>query len=351
MGTGDDGSGNSTSAASMTIRTTAGLLITATTILVVTWPGCPAHGQGVSREVEEALRETRFDRPPSPVEKQELVDRLRRHGIETVTDLRPYLKRSEEVRGNALIAIGHVGNVDPGTLKAIEDLARSAARSPAPSVATAVRIVLNNLPRREAADFAISIAPQASMPPLHELMSWVSSQDRAWIAASPRAASLAKNCLLSMNALFQTGTYSGKWPMTFSLSVERPPFSERAHSETVTRTFLTAVRNAARVTDLRNIAFISSFMAVARGAKTAPLLVEEGLVEIVTTAPAPLVKLILWRMSADGLAHTESGQRVVAAVLRRFPDLASFIDRLTNALSAGSGNDVKDEIDRALREL
>jgi hypothetical protein len=105
--------------------------------------------------------------------------------------------------------------------------------------------------------------------------------------------------------------------------------------------------------DLQRIGFISSFAIVARGAEAKPRLVEDGLVRIVKTGSDPLVKLILWRMSIEGLAETTSGERVVAAALKRSPGLAGYVEQLRNRSRgvAGTDADLKSEIERALREL
>jgi hypothetical protein len=156
-----------------------------------------------------------------------------------------------------------------------------------------------------------------------------------------------------MAFLFEIGTYSGGQPISFSMAVEQPPFDDEAHVEDVTRAFLSALQNAGRMTDMQRIGFISSFAIVARGAEAKPRLVEDGLVRIVKTGSDPLAKLILWRLSIEGLAETKSGERVVAAALKRSPALASYVEQLRSRSRgvAGTEADLKNEIERAFREL
>ena len=342
--------GSSRGRAAMTVWRIAGALIM---VVAVSHPASAAPNRGISAEVEKVLAETSCERPPSLPEKQRLVELLQRRGVETLTDLHPYLGRSETVRHNALIAIGHMGNIDARTLEVIQEVARAAKDSPAPSVAVAVRLALDNSTWPAALDFGLSIAPQVSWRPLLEIMAWISAQDQASIAASKQAVFLTRVCLHRMASLFETGDYSGNQPLGCSMAVERLPFSDRAYAEDVTRAFLTAIRNAGRMKDTEEIGMISSFMVVAREAEGAPELVEDGLMDIVTTGPEPLVKLVLWRMSIDGFAATKSGQRIVAEALKNSPALASYLDQLRSASkgASGTGNGLRNEIDKAFRDL
>ena len=54
-------------------------------------PGRLALAQAVSKEAEGFLREVRFERPPTRLERKELLEALRLRGIVTATDLRPFL--------------------------------------------------------------------------------------------------------------------------------------------------------------------------------------------------------------------------------------------------------------------
>jgi hypothetical protein len=291
--------------------------------------------QGVSSEIEALLASTPSDRPLSVTEKDALVRQLRRRGIETLTDLHPYLARSETVRGSALVAIEHIGGVDPPTVRRIRQLVASTGTTPDPSVATAVRIVLEGSARDVAVGFANDVAPIVQLAPLSEIAWWLVRQDRAWLADAAPAHEVAAGCLERLPALFGTGTYAGRWPMRFALVAQRLPFDAPAHTAAVIRAFLTAVENAGRTTDLRELAFIGSFAAVARLAERAPEDVERGLAGIVTTGALPLTRLVLWRMHTDGLATTAAGARVIGLAIARFPDLRSFVARLADPAASG----------------
>ena len=324
-----------------------------TMLLVVSPQGYAARNSGVTEEVERVLAETNFERPPSLTQKQQLVERLQRRGIETITDLHPYLGRSETVQHNALLAIEQMGEIDSKTLGLIEALAREAQDSPAPSVATAVRIVLERSEWPAAFDFALAIAQKGHRKPLLELMSWLSAQDQSSLGASEETAALTRACLHRIASLFETGTYSGEQPLSFSMAVERPPFDNDVYLKDVAGAFLSAIRNAGRMTDMKEIGFISSFSVVARGAEATSQLVEDGLVQIVTTGSDPLVKLVLWRMTIDGLASAKSGDRIIEAALKKSPGLAAYVDQLRrmNQAVAGMDSGIKNQIQEALRDL
>jgi hypothetical protein len=334
----------------MALSSIAGALIM---VFAACNPAYAARDAGISQAVEEVLVETHFERPPSLAEKRQLVERLRRRGIETVTDLQPYLGRSETVRQNTLFAIEQMGDIDPKTLRLIENLAREAEDSPAPSVTTAVRLVLEKSEWAAALDFASAIAPKSHHKPLLEIMAWISAQDQSLLSASEKATALTRICLYRMDSLFETGTYSGEQPLSFSMAVQRPPFNDNMYAENVTGAFLSAIENAARMKDMREIGFISSFAIVARGAEVTPQLVEDGLIQIVTTGPSPLVKLVLWRMTIDGLASTKSGERILAAASEKSPGLAGYLDELRSLDQGVAGMDsgLKNEIEQALRDL
>ncbi len=293
-----------------------------------------ARAQGVSPEVEALLASSPSDRPLSVTERDTLVRQLRRRGIETLTDLHPYLGRSETVRGSALIAIEHIGGVDPPTVRRIRQFVESTGTTPDPSVATAVRIVLEGSERDVAVGFANDVAPIVQLAPLSEIAWWLVRQDRAWLADAAPAHEVAALCLERLPAVFGTGTYAGRWPMRFALVAQRLPFDAPPHTAAVIRAFLTAVENAGRTTDLRELAFIGSFAAVARLAGRAPEDVERGLAGIVTTGALPLTRLVVWRMHTDGLAATAGGARVIGLAVARFPDLRSFIARLADPVTS-----------------
>jgi len=334
----------------MALRTIAGALI----ILVAAFsPAYAVRDAGISQAVEEALAETHFERPPSLAEKRQLVERLRRQGIETITDLHPYLGRSETVRHNTLFAIEQMGDIDPKTLGLIEKLAREAEDSPAPFVTTAVRLVLERSEWPAALDFARAIAPKSHHKPLLEIMAWISAQDQSLLSASEEATALTRVCLYRMDSLFETGTYSGEQPLSFSMAVQRPPFNDNMYAEDVTGAFLSAIRNAGRMRDMEKIGFVSSFAVITRGAEVTPQLVEDGLIQIVKTGSSPLVKLVLWRMTIDGVASTKSGERILAAASEKSPGLAGYLDQLRSMDQAMAGMDsgLKNEIEQALRDL
>lgn len=308
---------------------------------------------GLSAEVREVLAQTHFQRPPSRAEKDAFLRRLRRRGIETLTDLKPYLDGSEPVRANALLAMEHMGDIDTNIMERIEELAHTAGDSPAPSVALAVRIILKYAPPRRALELGSAIAPQANLASLYELMSWIRAQDQTRLAEPEEAAMLTTRCFRRLRSLFGSGRYSGKWPLRFSLIVEHPPFDDPAHIAAAVDAFLAAVSNAGGFTDLEEIALVSAFEVVARAARRAPNLVEARLTSVAATAPLPVVHLILWRMSADGLDATAEGMRIRAKALRRFPDLAEFVERLhgTDDWRSPAGDELKEDIRRAFAAL
>jgi hypothetical protein len=316
-------------------------------------PGRLAFAQAVSQEAEGFLRELRFERPPTRLEKQELLVALRRRGIVTLTDLRPFLVRSERVRHNALIAIDYFDRIDDETLGLIEQLAQEAGASSEASAATAVRMVLQRRPLRRAAAFGLAIAPGAHFRSLRELMTWLAARPRRAFAASPEGHELTRACLARLASLFEHGAYSGEWPISFSLLMTRPPFDDPAHAGEVGRAFLSALENTGRLTGLRELGLISAFAAVAPVAEESPQLVEAGLGHIVTSGQEPLVKLVLWRMSCDGFDRTPSGEIVVATALRKSPELAAFLGRLRAARGddADAQRAVTQQVTRALDEL
>jgi hypothetical protein len=332
------------------LRTLAAVPLVATIVMCIP---PRAHGLGASAEVEELLLETRFERPPSPTETSEFVARLRRRGIETLTDLRPYIRRSEAVRQNALIAIEHIGNIDHKTLKLIENLVLGDTDSPAGSVATATRIVLNSSPRQHAMAFALQITTRVQFRPLAELMDWAGLLDPAPSPATGDLAQLVHASLDRLRSLFAAGAYSGRWPMTFSLLVERPVFAHHDQAEAVTRPFITTVRNADLWTDMKEIALISSFVVISRNARLVPRLVEAGLTDIVTTGSQPLAKLVVWRMATDSFDRSPAGRRVVTAAIARSPDLADYVERLQSLYHRGAHVDValRNEIKQAFDAL
>lgn len=290
-------------------------------------PGAAA-AQGLSPEVEAALTAAGQDRPLLVTEKDALVRQLRRRGVETVTDLHPYLGGPEVVRANALIAIERIGDVDERTLDRIEELAVTAGGSASPSVATAVRIVLRGRPRTDAMAFATVRAPHVHLGALYEIAWWLGAQDREWLADAADAAILADLTIERLQTLLATGTYSGAWPIRFAIAIARPPFDHAARTRIVARAFLTGIEHAGRLTDLRDLAFISTFGVVAERARVEPHYVEERLTAIVSASARPLTQLVLWRLWADRLAETDGGRRVGAAAVTRFPDLRAFADRL-----------------------
>lgn len=334
----------------MALRTVVGALIA---VVAVFHPSYAVRDPGISEEVEKALAEAHFERVPSLEQRRNLVARLQRRGIETITDLHPYLGQSETVRHNALYAIEQIGDIDAKTLGLIEDLALKTASSPAPSAAMAVRLVLEQSEWPAALDFARTIAPNCSARPHFVLMTWMSAQDQSLFDASGEAAALTITCLKRLRSLFETGIYSGEQPLGFSMVVQLPPFDDSRYVRHVTAAFLSAVENAGRMRNMEKLGFIGSFSVVVRGVEGAPKLVEDGLVHIVTTGSEPLVKLILWRMSVDGFASTDSGERIAQAALKKFPGLAGYLDRLRslNTGVAGMEDTLKNEIEHALKDL
>lgn len=331
------------------LRRTAAPLFLLSAWCLATVPG--AHG--LSPEVEEVLAETHFRRPPSTAERETFLRRLQRRGVETITDLQPYLDGSEVVRANTLLAMEHLGGIDPGALDRIEELVRTATNSQASSVATAVRIVLNHAPHARAVAFGSSVAPQLHLASLHELMSWTSAQDIKWLKSSTDATILTTRCLQRLRSLFASGRYSGKWPLRFATTVEHAPFDDSAHVADVVDAFLAAIVNAGGFTDLESTALVSAFAVVASASRRAPNFVEARLTEIMATAALPVLHLILWRMSAEGLDGTAQGARIEAEALARSPDLVEFVGRLrgTNDWSSTAGDELKRDIRQAFAAL
>jgi len=328
-------------------------VLTVAIVAALLAPGSIAIGQSVSREAEQFLLSVHFERPPSNPEKRALVTALRRRGIVTLTDLRPFLTRSERVRHNALIAIDGFRHVDDRTLDLVAELAQTTSDSPEASVATAVRLVLQRRPRPAAAEFALAIAPRAHFGALREIMTWLATGPQLPFATTPDAHPLIQASLARLTYLFEHGTYSGEWPISFSLLMARPPFDDPVHTEAAAGAFLGALRNAGRMHDLREIGLVSAFAVVAPAATRAPQLVEAGLIHIMTSSSGALVKLLLWRMSVDGFDRTPSGRLVLATTLRSLPALTAFVDQL----HAARRNDrearraVKQDIAQALEEL
>ncbi len=316
-------------------------------------PGRLAPAQAVSREAEAYLREVRFERPPTRLEQQELLTALRRRGIVTLTDLRPFLARSERVRHNALIAIDYFDRIDDEMLGLIEQRARDAEASPEASAAMAVRMVLERRPLKAAAEFSLAMAPRAHFRSLRELMTWLGARSRRAFATSPEGHELTRACLARLADLFEHGTYSGEWPTSFSLLTTRLPFNDPAHAGQVGRAFLSALENTGRLTELRELGLISAFAAVAPAARESPQLIEAGLARIITSGSYPLAKLVLWRMSCDGFDDTASGEIVLATARRTSPELSGFLGRLHAARGddADAQRAVRQDVTRALDQL
>jgi hypothetical protein len=328
-------------------------VLTLAMVAAILAPGSAAFGQSVSREAERFLEGVHFTRPPSNPEKRKLMAALRRRGIMTLTDLRPFLTRSERVRHNALIAIDSFPRIDDRTLGLVEELARDTRDSPAMSVAAAVRLVLERRPHPAAAEFALDIAPRSHFGALREIMTWLATGPQLAFATTPDARPLIQASLTGLTNLFERGTYSGEWLISFSLLMARPPFDDPAHTEAAAPAFLTALRNAGRMHDLREIGLVSAFAVVMPAATHAPQLVEAGLIHIMTSSPGPLVKLLLWRMSVDGFDRTPSGQRVLATTLRSLPALTTFVGQLQAARhdDREARRAVKQDIAQALEQL
>jgi hypothetical protein len=114
--------------------------------------------------------------------------------------------------------------------------------------------------------------------------------------------------------------------LRFSLVVGRAPFSDPMYAEAVSRTFVAAVANTTRTTDLRELAFIAAFAAAAQ----APAAGGGGqlLLPVAGHAPLPLAKLILWRLVAEGIDDRPAGRDIMASTVESFPELAAFVDLL-----------------------
>jgi hypothetical protein len=307
------------------------------------WPGDAAAANAVSPEVEQVLAEFPVELPPSRSAKKRLVARLERTGVASLTDLRPYLGRSEHVRTSALIAMEQMGGLDAKTLLQVAILLREAGDSPATSVAIAMRIVLRELDRSNAADVATAVAAQVHFEPLDALVSWLRAQEPTWLATSPAVHPLAVRVIDRMRTLLAAGSYSGKWPIRFSLAVETAPFDRPELASEISKLFVTAVGNTARMTDLREIAFISTFRFLAEEARARPDRAHEALVALATRANPPLAWLIMWRTWAEGIEHTETAERLRAAVA-----LTSLALPGPLLVRDGSSRALRSEIERAL---
>lgn len=328
-------------------------LLTLAVVAAVLSPGQARSELAVSREAERFLAGVSYERPPSAAEKRDLMRALGRHGILTLTDLRPFLTRPERVRHNALIAMDAFPHIDDRTLGLVEDLAREVCHTPEPSAATAVRMVLHRRPRPAASAFALAIAPRSDFGALREVMTWLGEDPQLGFATSADAHPLIRATLARLTGLFEQGTYSGEWPISFSLLMAQPPFDDPAHTEPTIRAFMSALRNMGRVTDLREIALAGSFAVVMSRARQAPRLVEADLLHITTTGSPALTRLLLWRMSIDGFDRTPSGRLVLSVTLRRLPALLEFVARLNAARrdDPDARRVVKQDVEHALDAL
>jgi len=310
-------------------RAAAGTIVAAA-LLLLTF-AFPALGEGrsasVSPEIERILNDTVFDRPPSHAAKDEFLGKLQRAGVETPTDLHPYLARSEAVRVNAVIAIAHIGARNANTLLALAAFVHETAAAGAPSAAAALEVILDTAPREETLHFGLAEVSRLHFDALAALAAWITTLDAAFLRASPEGEALVRSCLRRMEILFGTGRYSGRWPLRFSLLVERAPFAEATYAEAVSRTFVAAVANTTRTTDLRELAFIGTFAAAARRAGVSE---NSGhpLLPLADHAPLPLAKLILWRLVAEGLDGSVTGREIVGSTVASFPELTAFVDLL-----------------------
>jgi hypothetical protein len=304
-----------------------GAVAAAILLLALAFPSLSeSRSAGTSPEVERILAETKFDRPPSQVAREEFLGKLQRAGVETPTDLHPYLTRSEAVRANAVIAIADLGARNASTLLALAAFVHETAAAGAPSAAAALGVILDTAPREETLHFGLAEVSRLHFDALAELAAWITEQDAKFLSASPEGEALVRSCLRRMEILFGMGSYSGRWPLRFSLLVERAPFSEPMYAEAVSRTFVAAVANTTRTTDLRELAFIAAFAAAA-GVTTS----EGGgqvLLPLAGHAPLPLAKLILWRLVAEGIDDSPAGRDIMASTTESFPELAAFVDLL-----------------------
>jgi len=328
-------------------------LATAILLLNLALPG-PGEGRGtgVSPEVERILAETAFDRPPSRAATNEFLARLQRAGVETPTDLHPYLTRSETVRANAIIAIARLGARNAPTLLALAAFVHEAAPSGAPSAAAAMKLILDTAPREEALHFGLAEASRLHFDALDAVVSWIVEQDAGFLHASPEGDALIRACLRRMEVLFGSGSYSGRWPLRFSLLVGRPPFTEPAYAAAVSTTFVAAVANTTRTTDLRELAFIGAFAGAAR-TTSADSERAQPLLPLASHAPLPLAKLIVWRLVAEGLDDSTAGREIVSSTTTTFAELAAFTNLLRTPPAGGPSHAsaLADEIARALIDL
>jgi hypothetical protein len=316
----------------------SGAAIAAAAAILLSILGVPgaseARTPGVSPEIERILAETVFTRPPSDAATDDLLARLRRAGVVTPTDLHPYLSRSERVRANAVAAIARLGARNASTLLALAAFVHETAASGAPSAALALEVILETSPREEALHFALAEVSRLHFDALDALASWLTEQDPASLRASPESEALVRSCLRRMEALFGAGHYSGRWPLRFSLLVERQPFAEPAYAEAVSRTFVAAVANTVRTSDLRELAFVGAFALAARPIASGT---DRGgqLLSLAGHAPLPLAKLVLWRLVAEGLDENAMGREIIGAATASFPELSAFVDLLRTPPQGG----------------
>jgi hypothetical protein len=321
-------------------------------LAAVALPGV-SHGRpSVSPEVERFLAETVFDHPPSRAAKDAFRVQLSRRGIETVTDLLPYLELSERVRMNTLLVMGHIGRLDAKAVGRLTALVEKSPASAEPSYALALRLALDHTRRSQAAALATTVVGRLRFDPLAALVAWLVEQDGAWLASAEEAELLARACLRRLESLFADGRYSGRWPLRFSLLVDRPPFTAPTYAPAVSRAFLAALANTSRTADLRELAFIGAFTAVVRtiGADGAGA---EALLYVADQAPRPLAKLMLWRLVAEGLDESPAGRRIVDAVVSSFPELGAFVELAREARHSRSGGrlSLAEEISSAFEQL
>ena len=74
---------------------------------------------------------------------------------------------------------------------------------------------------------------------------------------------------------------------------------------------------------------------------------------VVTMCFIKLVGLANTHINGEGLAETTSGERVVAAALKRAPSMTGYVEQLRNRTRGVAGTEagLKSEIERAFREL
>lgn len=250
-------------------------------------------------------------------------------GIERAPELIPYFGRSDMEDCALIELMDKLESWDQSSMDAVETIAKRSRNVQLRSSAT--RVGLKHLPRGRAIECALVIVNSADANTLYSIMDWLSKQDPSWLQSETSAQQLAVHSCQRMTTVFDATSIRRN--ITFSLAdaAGRFPFNQGICASNATVALLAILRHPHGLTDFDAA---KSFQTLALVSSVEPRLVEAGLLDLVTLASIDSAKIVLWQIYADHCYETDSGKRVVAAALKKWPDLQNYVERL----AAGAKN-------------